>query len=43
MGVPVVLEIYNCLQQITKLLIEDADRAGMLSNDFSSLWTNSAY
>lgn len=41
MGVPVVLEIYNCFQQVTKLSIEDADWAGMLSNDFSSLWTNS--
>lgn len=38
-----VLEIYNCLQPITKLLIEDVDWPGMLSNDFSSLWTNSAY
>lgn len=37
-----VLEIYNCLQQITKVLSEDADGAGMLSNIFSTLWTNSA-
>lgn len=42
MGVSGVLGIYHCLQQITKLLSEDADGAGMLSNDFSSLWTNSA-
>lgn len=41
MGVPVVLEIHNCLQQTTKLPIEDADWAGMLPNGFSSLWTSS--
>lgn len=35
MGVSVVLEIYKCLQQITKLLREDAEGTRMLSNDFS--------
>ena len=38
MGVSGVLGIYNCLQQITKLLKdEDADWAGMLSSDFQPL------
>lgn len=40
MGVSVVLEIYNFTAN--KATREDAEGARTLSNDFSTLWTNSA-
>lgn len=42
MGVPAVLEMHNCVEQITKLLIEDADGAWNAVQRLSSLWSNAA-